>query len=156
MFLLLSYAPDSSGGPTLGADVKMTAYSNSVIVASPEQPRNFLKVTDLKPGAPAVHGTLVLRSTSTEPKNVSLGIDQLTTNNIPNIPFAQALTMSFGDNGELGTTTLATMATTPLAPFEIAPGELKRVAIEVSLPLTAGEQAGGQEAPIALVPEVTP
>lgn len=153
--LLVTNAP-SSASPSLGANVKMSAYAGTSIEPSPLRPKNFIDVTDLKPGAPPVTGELSLTSDNTKPVMVTLALDELTKNAVPDIPFAPALTFNFGKGGALGSTTLTTMATTPIPAFEMQPGETVKIPVEVSLPLTAVRQAGGQEASIALVPEVVP
>lgn len=153
--LLVTNAP-SSAGPTLGAEVEMATWIGGQTKPHPLQPKTFIDVKNLKPGAPPAQGSFSLTSENTKPVNVSIGLDTLTVNEIPNVPFAPFLEMTFGENGELGTTTLATMADTPLAPFRINPGQTIRIPVSVSLPISATSAAGGQKAKISLVPEYAP
>lgn len=154
--ILFANAPSSAGGPTLGATVKMNAFLSGSVRPTPAPNKNFLEVEDLKPGASAATSSFTLTSENTSPVNVSLGLDQLTKNQLVDIPFAQWLEISFGEDGELGSTTLTSLAKDPVGPFKLQPRESKKIPVTISLPIAAGEQAGGQEARISIVPEVSP
>lgn len=151
--LILSNVPSTEAVPRMGAALKVDAWLGSGIRPEPLRPKTFIRNADLTAGGSPANGMLVLHSESGTTRTVSLGLDASSAATVATQTFARSVTVSFGHNGSLGSTTVAQLATEPAGTFTIAAGETIQIPVSVSIPLTAGDVVAGQEIHLTLVPE---
>lgn len=152
-FVLMSNAPTKADAPSIGASITMDAWVGGGVQPTPLAPKTFISASDLQSGATPATGNLTIENENGTPATITLGIDTETKTEMASKAFARVVEISFGENGSIGSSTLASLAKAPISPFTLEAGETKVIPVSVAIPLSAGDQAAGQKIDITLIPE---
>ena len=137
----------------MGADVKIDAWLGGSVRPEPISPTPFIRDKNLTAGASAASGILVLRSENGETEQIRLGLDANSIKDLADQTYARSVTINFGENGSLGSSTLEQLAEHPISPFAINPGATMRIPVAVTIPLSSGDAVAGQKIHVTIVPE---
>ncbi len=154
-WLVVTNIPSTQAIPRMGANVKVDAWLGAGIRPEPIRPEPFIRNINLTAGGIPATGVLTLRSENGDSRQISLGVDQATINALNGQDYARSITITFGQNGNLGSTTLQQLTETPVGPFEMAPGQTRKIPVSIAVPLSAGDAAAGQQIHLTLEPEET-
>lgn len=152
-WFLIGHAPSTEAIPRLGANVKVDAWVGGGIRPEPIRPEAFIKNPDLTAGAAPAQGNLTLHSENGTIQQIQLGLDDATGKEIAGQSYARSITIDFGENGSLGSSTLAELGKTPTSPFTMNPGQSKTIPVSVAIPLNAGDAVAGQDIHLTIVAE---